>query len=108
MPAPAKPPAVVAHGNGATITTTATIVTDAAAPDDQPLPTISWGEHQRRVTEGGELLILVAGSVIDVAELQEGEHKGASPRTQPSSWCCVSSFGLPDCLRRVVALTDSD
>lgn len=50
----------------------------AAAPEDAELPTITWSEYQRRVEEGAEQLILVAGAIIDVAELQEGEHKGGA------------------------------
>jgi hypothetical protein len=42
------------------------------------LPVISWAEFQRRVRVDGEELILVAGCVIDVSELQEGEHKGGA------------------------------
>lgn len=42
------------------------------------LPVISWSEFQRRVKEDKEELILVAGCVIDVSELQEGEHKGGA------------------------------
>ena len=75
----AAQPKSVAHG-GATIRTNAASVQTTRQSDEpaDALPVISWSEFQRRVTQEGELLILVAGSIIDVAELQEGEHKGGA------------------------------
>ena len=62
----------------ATWTTTWSASQQQSGEPADALPIISWSEFQRRVTQEGELLILVAGSIIDVAELQEGEHKGGA------------------------------